>query len=936
MNRRISSPTFVGRGQELRRLDELLGLAEAGTPGAVLVAGEAGVGKTRLVKEFTTRATTAGACVLAGGCIAFAEGELAYGPLVEALRSLVHRPDPAAEPILVGGVGSELARLLPELGGSDHPAPEPAEATQAPAAGGGGRLRLFEQLLGLLERLGRSSPVVLVVEDLQWADRSTMEFLAFLLRNLHGMRLVLVGTYRTDELGPTHWLRGWIAEQRRSGQIDELQLAPFSRGELAEQLGGVFGAPVDAELVDSIYARCEGNAFFAEELAAAAAKGLAAELPSGLREVLLARLQGLSGPARAVLGVAAVAGRRVDHRLLVAATAMAEGELVAALREAVNDQLLVTRAQDETLAFRHAVLQEAVYGELLPGERTHLHAVFAPALAELLESGAVDRPTATAEIARHWDLARDLPMALAWAVRAGAEAERVYAFAEALAHDQRALALWNRVSDPEQRTGMDRVDLLRRAAHAADAVGDYRRAAGLVELALAQVDPVAEPMRAGLLQERRGWSLRALGDDDEAAFAAYRQAVRLVPATPPSVERARVLATFGRALMISFREEEALAVCEEALAMARQLGAEREVGLALGPWGNVHVERGNFGVGIAALREALGIAQRLAEPDNLGPAYLNLGTALWYAGRVDEALEVEFAGYETMRRLGRERQYGGFLLGNAAGGLIELGRWDKADEVLRRALELSPSEGWTHARLHCEIAELAIVRGQLDKAEEHLNQARPSAAQGALMAAVDYRYALAELRAWQGRLEEAQAAVAEALNLLATTSEALMGGGLVCLGLRIRPTGPSADGPGATLPRWPTPATPPRPSSPQAAQKGVSCGPWWKLPPGQRQGTPSSHVQKDTQTPASGNRPPKPGASFRGPITKPTPPGARPKPCSPATTTRASSRGSCGQPTTSPSGSMPSCSVGSSRRWPAGPASPWRTPGRYQPQRPRH
>jgi predicted ATPase len=533
MSRRISSPTFVSRAQELRQLDELLGLAKAGASASVLVAGEAGVGKTRLVQEFTTRAATSGARVLAGGCIAFAEGELAYGPLVEALRSLVRQQDPAAQRFLGGGVGGELAGLVPELGGGERPEPETLLPGAAPAepTGGAGRLRLFQQLLGLLEQLGRSSPVVLVVEDLQWADRSTMEFLAFLLRNLDDQRLVLIGTYRSDELGPTHWLGGWIAEQRRSGQIDELQLQPFSRGELAEQLGGILGAPVDPGLVDSIYARCEGNAFFAEELAAAAAKGTA-ELPSGLREVLLARLRGLSGAARAALRVAAVAGRRVDHRLLAAADVMAEAELTAALREAVDNQLLVTHAHDPSYGFRHALVQEAVYGELLPGERTRLHGVFAPALTELLEGGAVDRATATAEVARHWELARDLPEALAWAVRAGAAAERVHAFAEALAHDQRALALWDRVSDAQPRAGVDRVELARRAAHAAHAVGDYQLAASLIEVALAQVDPAAEPIGAGLLQERRGLYLTARGDE-EAAFAAYRQAVRLVPATPP-------------------------------------------------------------------------------------------------------------------------------------------------------------------------------------------------------------------------------------------------------------------------------------------------------------------------------------------------------------------------------------------------------------------
>jgi ATP/maltotriose-dependent transcriptional regulator MalT len=331
---------------------------------------------------------------------------------------------------------------------------------------------------------------------------------------------------------------------------------------------------------------------------------------------------------------------------------------------------------------------------------------------------------------------------------------------------------------------MGRVELARRAAHAADAVGDHRRAAGLVELALAQVDPVAEPIRAGLLHERRGWYLTALGDN-EAAFAAYRQAVRLVPATPPSVERARVLATYGRALMIALRHDEAFAVCEEALAMARQQGAEREAGVALTVLGTIQAERGNPEVGIPALREGLSILERLVDPENLDSAYLNLGYALWLAGRIEEGHEVTLAGYETMRRLGRERQAGGHLLINAGSGLIELGRWDEADELLRRALELSPPEGWARARVHCELAELAIVRGRLDAAEEQLNRARPFAAQGTVQAVVEYRYALAELRAWQGRLEEARTALAEALDLLATANETLVEGRPICLGLRI-------------------------------------------------------------------------------------------------------------------------------------------------------
>jgi ATP/maltotriose-dependent transcriptional regulator MalT len=237
--------------------------------------------------------------------------------------------------------------------------------------------------------------------------------------------------------------------------------------------------------------------------------------------------------------------------------------------------------------------------------------------------------------------------------------------------------------------------------------------------------------------------------------------------------------------MLALRHDEAFAVCEEALAMARQVGAEREAGVALTVLGSIQTERGNPEVGIPALREGLRIAERLVDPENLGPAYLSLGVALWLAGRIEEGYEVTLAGYETMRRLGRERQHGAFMLANAGSGLVELGRWDEADQMFRRALELSLPEGRTQAHFHHELALLNIARGRLDTAEEQLNRTRSSAAQGTLGARVDYRYVLAELRAWQGRLEEARTALTEALDLLAAVNETLVEGRAIWLGLRI-------------------------------------------------------------------------------------------------------------------------------------------------------
>jgi DNA-binding CsgD family transcriptional regulator/tetratricopeptide (TPR) repeat protein len=761
MARRLSSPLLVGRTKELAQLGAALDRARSGSPAVVLVAGEAGVGKTRLVAEFTTRAGAGGASVLSGGCVALVEGELAYAPLVEALRGLLQRLEPAAVTRLLAGDRGELARLLPELGQADH---QPAGQG---LAGEAGRLRLFGVLHRLLARLGGDAPVVLVVEDLHWADRSTLEFLAYLSRNLREERLLPVGTWRSDELPRAHPVRRWLAEQHRNSRVEALELARLSRGELAEQLAGILGAP-PLGLVEAVYARSGGNPFFAEELVATSAEDMAG-LPARLREVLLVRIGDCTPPCQAVLRVAAAAGRRVDERLLAAVAPLGEAELLAGLREAVDRQLLVIQADQDAYAFRHALVREAVYGELLPGERTRLHA----ALAERLGSAEFGQAGSAAEVAVHWYRARDRPNALAWSVRAAAEADAVHAYAEALGHYERALELWDRVSDPQARAGMDHVEVLRRAAQVAYDSYDPR-AQPLIGQALREVDPVAEPVRAGLLHERRSRY------DPEARLEAASEAVHLIPANPPTTERARALARLAEALLAAGRSTEARAAAEEALAVARRLGADRELVRALTVLGGTKAAGGAFEAGIATLREAARLAEQHADPDPMKNAYVLLGEVLMQAGRLEEAVEASLAGRALLQRLGLPAYWGSLLLVNAAEALFKLGRWDGADEFARQALaEASPEERF----LFLPLVMLGVERGEFQAAEAHLELRRdlphfPEADRLCIEL-------VAELRAWQGRLEDAQAAVKEGLDQVAGTDEQAYSGRLLWLGMRV-------------------------------------------------------------------------------------------------------------------------------------------------------
>ncbi|MGI8572271.1 MAG: ATP-binding protein, partial [Solirubrobacteraceae bacterium] len=410
MAMRVSSRELIGRANELALLMSAVEAARVGAGQTVLVAGEADVGKSRLLAEVGRQARAAGATVLIGGCVDLADAELSYAPIVGALRGVVRDLSEPEIVRLLGAARAELARLLPELG--KPPAGDPVA---------GGQARLFELILGVLGRLGSEQPMLLVLEDLHWADAPSLDLLSFLITNQRSERLAIVASLRTSELAPEHRL---MKELRRSAAVQRIELEPLTRTEVAAQVASITGSEPKTGIVDRLYERSQGNPFFVEELLAAGEDAL----PASLRDALLARVRPLSDQARALLSLAAVAGRTVDHRLLAGVSQLADRELIGAPRETVTSHLLVSDGL--RYAFRHALLREAVYADLLAGERVPLHAALATALQahpELAEA----RATVAAEIAHHWSAAGIEERALAASVQAAAEAEGIYSMAEA-------------------------------------------------------------------------------------------------------------------------------------------------------------------------------------------------------------------------------------------------------------------------------------------------------------------------------------------------------------------------------------------------------------------------------------------------------------------------------------------------------------------------
>jgi DNA-binding CsgD family transcriptional regulator/tetratricopeptide (TPR) repeat protein len=776
---RVSSPVLIGRSDEAARLNAALDRARHGHSSATVIAGEAGVGKTRLVADFALDAQADGVVVMIGGCIGLGEGGLPYAPVVEALRGLARRADPEELESLLGPGRSELARLVPDLASpTDQLAegPETAETTMSALSAQG---RLFELLLGVLERLAVRAPVLFVVEDLHWSDRSTRDLLGFLVRNLRDSAVMLLLTYRSDELHRRHPLLPFLAELERTGRVERIELHPFDRRESADQLRAIAGHDLDAALIESIHARSNGNAFFAEELLVAAGEDGRTELPQTLRDVLLARIATLAETTQEFLRVASAAGQRVDPALLAEAAAMDETTMYEALRECVARQVLVPdpKAGTERYMFRHALLQEAVYDDLLPGERTRLHSAF----ARTLEARDAGTGTFAAELAYHWYAAHDLPRALEAAVAAGERAEARYAFPEATRQFELAIELWDRVPDAATRVGRDLVTLLQQLAGVARFV-DLPRAVSHIQAAIALVDASTDPVGAGLLYERLGRYAWMAGQG-ETALEGYRTATELIPADPPSAARAQALAGLAQIMMLGGRFAESRPIAVEALSLARAVGARDIEGHALNTSGLDRAAAGEIDDAVVDMRAALAIAEELEIVDDVGRAYANWYWILDLAGRMEESVDIAMEAIEACARLGIMRIFGAHLLCNAADSLYRLGRWEDSERLVQRSDDIGPLG--INAILTEELSgRLAMARGRFEEAARYLDPLASLAERAAdVQFVVPVHASLAELALWQSRPEDAANQAAAALRRIEFSPETRIGK-IYALGLR--------------------------------------------------------------------------------------------------------------------------------------------------------
>ncbi|MGZ4643359.1 MAG: helix-turn-helix transcriptional regulator [Blastococcus sp.] len=748
---------MVGRAEELGRLLAHVDRAAGGRSSAVLLAGDAGVGKTRLLDELAARAAAKGVRVLTGHCIDLGDVGLPYLPFVDLLRPVASDPELAPEsarnPVLAGllaGRPGGAAAVPPDGDGGDLGRPLPHRAAPQPVDDG--RLQLFESIAGLLCELAAAAPLLVVLEDVHWADRSSRDLLRYLLARLVDEPVAIVASYRSDDLHRRHPLRPLLAELVRLPGVERVELAPLDDAEVGRLVRGLV-ADVPESTVEDVVARAEGNAFYAEELLAAGLHGEV--LPWALTDVLLARVEQRSPAAQQVLRIAAVAGRRVRHELVAAVGALAPDELERALAETVHHHLLVV-SDDDRYRFRHALLREAVIADLLPGEHVRLHAAIAAYLAATPGAGTA------AERAHHARASNDLPGALRASLEAAEEAHRMGAPAEQLMHLETALSLWSAAPDAEAVAGRGQSTLLVETAAAARTVGELQRAVALLRSALDVLGAGSDPEARARAQYALAQALARVGD----VAGAYREsaaALALVPPSPPSEVRTWAAATHARMSYSLGLMEEGDAVADEALRAADELGLDSA-------WSDTTVSRVRSRDDLAQdevarrLDEAFERVRRSGDLDVEMRVLFNQATIAFEAGRIAETVEVTRRATARARELGIEWSfYPAELRHLQVTALYMAGEWDASlaeADLLARVPEMAA---------HVRAAGLLVQVGRgdpaagarLDWARALLPRLHPHVLLGLVTAgsAIDHA-------AWQGDAETAVALATEASRRL--------------------------------------------------------------------------------------------------------------------------------------------------------------------------
>ena len=717
--RGLARPPFVGRADELSLLREGLLAATGSRPSCVAVTGDAGVGKTRLLAELAQHARQEGARVVAGAGLDLAAGEFPFGVFLAALRDLARSErgtgDAAGQPVRPATY-DEVMDLLRA---------DPGET----AGGRGARSQLFDRVLDLLGELSDQQPLVLVFEDLHWADRSSLDLLLFLvqdlcqerdlLRDLPRERILIVLSWRTDEAVDQSSRAEALTDLARLDCVEHLRLRALPHEDVTAIIHAVTPDPVPPQRADDIVRRSAGNPLFAQELVAAGRTTGAAPVTT-IRDVVLRRARRLSDDAAQAVRALAVIGRPTDHELLAEVSSLQPAALAAGLREALDQRILRREGDGDLVSFRHPLGQESVYDDVLPSERIDLHRRTAEVLDRRAGEGK-GSALGVAELAHHWHEAQVWTKALPAAVQAAREAAVVTGFAEAYGQYRRALDAWGHVPDASANVGTSLATLQQEAAEAAHWAGDTAEAVTLASNARETARTRGDTHVEALLSERLGRYLWELGDA-VGSLAADREAVRLLDDEAPSDLKARARAALATGLLLDGDSAEAATHAKAAIELARAAGRLEEEGYALTTLGVCQTLNGRLDDGLATLERARQICDECGSLEEILRVYGDLTFVLTTAGRPTESLDTAYAGLARFRKFGIGAEGGGLLLVNITSTLQVIGDWDAAVRGATDALRLGMPSLFV-GYLHLAIADIGVGRGDRALADEHVHAA---------------------------------------------------------------------------------------------------------------------------------------------------------------------------------------------------------------------
>ena len=773
-HRKLWSDRFIGRERQLERMAIGLQSAAECKPNALILSGTAGLGLTRLLGETRRRiGALADPFATVHGVAMPATAGIPYAPITAALERLLEPVSDETLGALAGPTGDAIARLVPSirprlaaLGLLPHrPRIVATEWREA---------RMFEAVLGLLERLGERQPVALLLEDMHHSDAATRGLATFLARVSRGQRVMLVLTYQPDRLLRSDPLRTTLSSLATTPSVVNAEVTPLDRAELGQLIEAIEGGRPSSTTLLLVAERSRGNPLVAEELLAARRELSGVSLAGSFERLVTARSSLRSPECRRVLRLLSLAGSPVTWPMLMAMATEFErraparpphsssgwrkgegldADIAAGAAEGLEHGFLVETAdgrlvgsgRERRIWFRHELIAEAIAADLLPATRRRYHAALAaaghgdttlpgvtvetaaaapplshtgarepegaPAETSPATSPVVATPPEPAAALAHHLAAHQLAEAEQAALAAAAAAEALDAGADTLAHYEKALALYEIVRLEE---GVPRLpDLYVRAAEAAFAAGDPARAEAYSEAAAAALDDPHERLALGLIMEQLGRYRRASGDH-EGSLAAYKRAVDLVP-REPTAARARVLASLAQFHMLEGIFSEAKRYAQEAVEVATAVGdgARPELLHATCTLAVAEAWGGEPEPAVEMLRKTRDEAAQLGRLDDLFRVYANLTTVLDLLGRREEAIAIAYEGIAEAEREGQATVYGNFLRANASDSLYFMGRWQECRRLCLDALSWNPVGIWfLSPLLTLATVEVAMSAGE--------------------------------------------------------------------------------------------------------------------------------------------------------------------------------------------------------------------------------